>query len=95
MSDYDYDWGGDNDTAHSTFMDDAPARGRRATTCPECGRYADHHPNCPNHPGEPDEDEDDGRCEDCDEDCPDVPNKTACYSHDPKRGWCPFIQGDN
>lgn len=37
-------------------------------------------------------DDDGTRCQDFDEDCPDVRNKLHCWFYDPCRGWCPWLR---
>ena len=32
------------------------------------------------------------RCRDFDEDCDGIENKFACWTYDPDKGWCPFLQ---
>lgn len=34
------------------------------------------------------------RCEDFDDECPDVACKTTCWLHAPELGYCPFLRGE-
>ena len=33
-------------------------------------------------------------CEDFDEDCDEVKNKTKCWLYQPEKGLCPYLQGE-